>query len=289
MRAQELVREGERRLKRSPAIDHWPADRERREAAALLAKALGRDEEEPEDLDASVPGRVAARFRRLVRRRAGGEPMGHILGWTEFRGLRFRVRPGAFVPRQSSEWTVEQTVRRLRPRRRPVHVDVATGIGPIALAVASEVPKAQVHGTDLMPEGLRQARSNARELGIRNASFHVGDLLEPLPGRLRGRVDAVTGHIPYVPLGEVDDLPLEVRGFEPEVTLTDYTDHGMSLLGRAVLEARGWLRSGGWLLMEVSPDRSRAVKALMQRAGYGDVRSTKGWPGISRTVVGRWR
>lgn len=289
MRARDLIREGERRLKRSPAIDHWPADRERREAAALLTKALGEDEEEPDDLDAPVPGRAVSRFRRLVRRRAGGEPMAHILGWTEFRGLRLRVRPGAFVPRQSSEWTVEQTVRRLRPRRRPIHVDVATGIGPIALAVATEVPKADVHGTDLMPAGLRQARRNARELGIRNARFHVGDLLTPLPRDLHGKVDAVTGHIPYVPLGEVDDLPLEVRGFEPEVTLTDYSDHGMTLLERTIVEAREWLRSGGWLLMEVSPDRSRTVKGLMQRSGYEEVRSTKGWPEISRTVVGRWR
>lgn len=289
MRGRELTREGERRLKRSPAIDHWPADRERREAAALLAKALGVDEEEPDDLEAPVPARATARFRRLVRRRAGGEPMAHILGWTEFRGLRFRVRPGAFVPRQSSEWTVEQTVRRLRPRRRPVHVDVATGIGPIALAVASEVPKADVHGTDLLASGLRQARANARDLGIRNASFHAGDLLGPLPGELRGRVDAVTGHIPYVPVGEMDDLPLEVRGFEPEVTLTDYSDHGMTLVQRAVAESRDWLTPGGWLLLEVSPDRSRAVKGLMQRAGYEEVRSTKGWPEISRTVVGRWR
>jgi len=289
MRGRELIREGERRLKRSPAIDHWPADRERREAAALLAKALGVDEEEPDDLEAPVPARATARFRRLVRRRAGGEPMAHILGWTEFRGLRFRVRPGVFVPRQSSEWTVEQTVRRLRPRRRPVHVDVATGIGPIALAVASEVPKADVHGTDLLASGLRQARANARDLGIRNASFHAGDLLGPLPGELRGRVDAVTGHIPYVPVGEMDDLPLEVRGFEPEVTLTDYSDHGMTLVQRAVAESRDWLTPGGWLLLEVSPDRSRAVKGLMQRAGYEEVRSTKGWPEISRTVVGRWR
>lgn len=289
MRARELIREGERRLKRSPAIDHWPADRERREAGALLAKALGSEEEEPDDLDAPVPGLATARFRRLVRRRAGGEPMAHILGWTEFRGIRLHVRPGAFVPRQSSEWTVEQSVRRLRPRRRPIHVDVATGIGPIALAVASEVPKAEVHGTDLLSAGLRQARRNARELGIGNASFHAGDLLDPLPRDLRGEVDVVTGHIPYVPLGEVDDLPLEVRGFEPEVTLTDYSDHGMTLLERAVAEARDWLRPGGWLLMEVSPDRSRAVRGLMQRAGYEEVRSTKGWPEISRTVVGRWR
>jgi len=289
MRARELIREGERRLKSSPAIDHWPADRERRDAAALLAKALGQGEEEPDDLDVEVSARAAARFRRLVRRRGGGEPMAHILGWTEFRGLRILVRPGAFVPRQSSEWTVEQAVRRLRPRRRPVHVDVATGIGPIALAVASEVPKADVHGTDLLTSGLRQARANARDLGLRNASFHAGDLLGPLPSDLRGRIDAVTAHPPYVPLGEVDDLPLEVRGFEPERTLTDYSDHGMTLVARTVAEARDWLTPGGWLLLEVSPDRSRAVKGLMQRAGYEEVRSTKGWPEISRTVVGRWR
>lgn len=289
MRARELIREGERRLKRSPAIDHWPADREWRDAAALLAHALGEEgEEEPEDLDAEVPGRGAARFRRLVRRRAGGEPVAHIVGWTEFRNLRLRIRPGAFVPRQSSEWTVEQTVRRLRPRRSPVHVDVATGVGPIALAVASEVPAAEVHGTDLLASGLRQARANASRLGIRNARFHTGDLFGPLPASRRGGVDAVTLHPPYVPRLEVGDLPLEVRGFEPERTLTDYSEHGMGLVERTVAEARTWLRPGGWLLVEVSSDRSRRIRGLLQRTGYAEVRSTRGWPEITRTVVGRW-
>lgn len=288
MRARDLIREGERRLKRSPAIDHWPADREWRDAAALLAAALGLDDaEEPEDLDAEVAPRRATRFRRLVRRRAGGEPMAHITGWTAFRGLHMRIRPGAFVPRQSSEWTVEQTVRRLRPRPRPVHVDLATGVGPIAIAVADEVPKADVHGTDLLATGLRQARANAADLGIRNVSFHTGDLFDPLPRRLRGAVDLVTYHGPYVARGEVEDLPLEVRGFEPERTLTDFSEHGLELMTRAVHEARRWLVPGGWLLIEVSPDRSRTVRGLMQRAGYRDVRSTKGWPEITRTVVAR--
>ena len=287
MRARELIKEGERRLKRSPAIDHWPADREWRDAAALLAGVLGDDEEEPADLDAEVDGRGAARFRRLVRRRAGGEPIAHILGWTEFRGLRMRIRPGAFVPRQSSEWTVEQTVRRLRPRRRPVHVDLATGVGPIAIAVAAEVPKAEVHGTDLLASGLRQARANAAELGVGNVAFHTGDLFDPLPVRLRGEVDVVTYHGPYVPRGEVGDLPLEVRGFEPERTLTDYSDHGLELIERTVVEAREWLAGGGWVAIEVSPDRSRTIRGLLQRTGYREVRSTKGWPEITRTVVAR--
>lgn len=288
MEARELIEEGKRRLQRSPAIDHWPADREWRDAEALLAKALGHDEDEVPDRRAQVNGRIAHRYRRLVRRRAGGEPMAHILGWTEFRGLRLRVRPGAFVPRQSSEWTVEQAVRRLRPRRRPVLVDVATGMGPVPLAVASEVEKAEVHGTDLLEAGLRQARANARALGLRRAHFHRGDLFGPLPMALRARVDVVTAHPPYVPRDEIDDLPLEVRGFEPVDTLTDHSDEGMGLVERSVLEARAWLRPGGWLLLEVSPDRARAVRGLVQRAGYDEVRSTKGWPEITRTIVGRW-
>lgn len=288
MNARELIREGERRLRRSPAIDHWPADRERRDAEALLAKALGLEErEEVPDLDHLVDGRALARFRRLVRRRAGGEPMAHILGWTEFRGLRLRVRPGAFVPRQSSEWAVELAVRRLRGRRRPVLVDAATGAGPIPLAVAAEVPKAEVHGTDVLATGLTQARLNARRLGLRNAHFHRGDLFSALPKRLREGVDVVTIHPPYVPEEEVEDLPLEVRGYEPLETLTDRSPHGMGLAERAVVEAHEWLTPGGWLLVEVSPDRARAVRGSMLRRGYREVRSTNGWPQITRTVVGR--
>jgi release factor glutamine methyltransferase len=283
----ELFDEGEARLRRSPAIDHWPAARERWEAESLLAFALG--VEDPEELEPSedVPAPRVRRFRQLIRRRAGGEPMAHILGWTEFRGLRIAVRPGAFVPRQSTEFLAEQAIRRLRGRRRPVAVDVATGIGPVALAMADAVPRADVHGTDLSREAVRQARANARALRLKNATFHQGDLFASLPRRLRGAVDVITLHPPYVPSGEVRDLPLEIRGFEPEHTLTDYSEHGLGLVERATLEGQEWLRPGGWLLIEVSPDRVRPLRGLLLRAGYHDVRSNKGWPAVTRTVVGR--
>jgi release factor glutamine methyltransferase len=277
-------REGEKRLKRSPAIEHWPADRERRDAEDLLKFVL---DAEQLDLDRAVPGPVLRRFRRLVRRRAGGEPIPYIVGWTEFRDIKLTVRPGAFVPRQSSEFTAEQAARRLRGRRDPAMVDLATGVGPIALSVASEVPGASVHGTDLSPEALRQARLNARALRLGNVVFHRGDLFAGLPARLKERVDVVTLHPPYVPRDEMPDLPLEVRGFEPEHTLTDFSPDGLSLVERTVTEAWDWLRPGGWLLIEVSPDRSRMVKGTLQRAGYGEVQSTKGWPEITRVVVGR--
>jgi release factor glutamine methyltransferase len=282
----DLIADGERRLRRSPAIDHWPTSRERDEVRTLLALCLGIEADDLEE-DLPVDGRRALRYRNLIRRRAGGEPMAHILGWTEFAGLRLRVRPGAFVPRQSSEFTVDQALRRLRGRSRPVAVDLATGIGPIALALADGSPRAEVHGTDISTGAIRQARANAVALGIRNVRFHAGDMLAPLPKRLRGAVDVITAHMPYVPGPELRDLPLEVRGFEPEHTLTDYTESGLSLVERAAGEGGRWLRPGGWVLLEVSPDFARQVRGLLVRAGYRDVRSTRGWPEVTRVLVGR--
>jgi release factor glutamine methyltransferase len=274
-------------LKRSPALDHWPRGRERDEARRLLAVAVGVNDAEDLEGDQPVDGRAARRFHGLIRRRAGGEPMAHILGWTEFSGLRLRVRPGAFVPRQSSEFTAEQALRRLRGRRSPAAVDLATGIGPIALAIGAGAPRADVHGTDISAEAIRQARSNARALRLANVSFHRGDMFDPLPRRLRGSIDVIAAHVPYVPRHELRDLPLEIRGFEPEHTLTDFTETGLTLAERAAGEGLEWLRPGGWILLEVSPDFAREVRSILVRAGYGDIRSTKGWPQVTRVLVGR--
>lgn len=284
--AREAIDEGEARMKRSPAIDHWPAGRERWEAEALLAHVLRiEDEDVPDDEPVRAP--QLERFRRLVRRRAGGEPMAHITGYTIFRDLRIHVRPGSFVPRQSSEFLAEQAIRRLARRPRPVAVDLACGIGPVAMAVADAVPRADVHGTDLLGVSVQQARANARRLGLRNATFHRGDLYGSLPGRLRGRVDVITVHPPYVPKGEVKDLPFEIKGFEPDHVLTDFSEHGLGLVERGAEEGLEWLRPGGWMLVEVSPDRARAVKGVLQRAGYRDARSTMGWPEVTRVIVAR--
>jgi release factor glutamine methyltransferase len=160
-------------------------------------------------------------------------------------------------------------------------------VGPVALAVAHEVPRASVHGTDISVAAVRQARANAASLGLNNAAFHRGDLFAALPRGLRGRVDAVTVHPPYVPLQELGDLPIEIRGFEPEDSLTDHSVDGLGLLERTATEAPEWLRPGGWLLVEVSPDRARAVRSRLIRSGFRDVQSMRGWPHVSRVVVGR--
>jgi release factor glutamine methyltransferase len=288
-RARDLIDGAAARLKGSKAILHWPADREEREATLLLSFALGDAEptEHLDDPDRRVPGKVRKRFKHLIERRATGEPVAAIVGWTTFRGLRVGVRPGTFVPRQSSELMAELAIRRLRRRRKPVALDLATGVGPVALAIADAVPAATVHGTDISGPAIRQARANAASLGLDNATFHRGDLFGALPDELHGRVDLVTVHPPYVPRKELRDLPLEVKGFEPESTLTDGSVDGMGLLARTAEEAPEWLRAGGWLLVEVSPDRAREVRSRLVRSGYRDVRSMRGWPDMTRVIGGR--
>ena len=210
------------------------------------------------------------RYLALLARRAGGEPFPIIMGRIEFWRLDLKVRPGAFVPRPSSELTVARAAMRLRSRRDPVFVDVCTGAAPIALAIADEVPETDVWATDISEEGLALGRENARRLEIRNVSFRRGDMYGGLPERLRGCVDVITGHVPYVPPDEVDDLPSEVTEHEPAFMLTDSSDDGLNLMRKAIFEAPHWLKPGGWLLLEVSEDLPGKLRRMCRRAGLED-------------------
>src|SRR5688500_2826421 len=133
------------------------------EAQQLLASALGITDEEAEELpdELEPPLRKRERYLSYIARRAGGEPQPFIRGKIEFYGLELKVRPGAFVPRPSSELTVERALKKLRGRKAPVMVDVCTGAGPIALAVAHEIRTTRVWGTDIQAAGLAPGRDNA--------------------------------------------------------------------------------------------------------------------------------
>ena len=284
MKASELLRRGTDTLERSPAIDHWQRDREEIEAEQLLLYVLGTDRVDP-DLDVSA--REVRRFDAAIRRRATGEPVQLITGTAEFRGLELIATPGVFVPRDSTEFLAIQAVRRLQRRRRPVAVDVATGGGAVALAVKNEARGARVYGSDVSARAVSVAKRNADRLHLK-VTFVRGDLFGALPGDLKGRVDVVTFHPPYVPVKEIHELPDEVRKFEPLHTLTDRSEDGLGLVERAAREGGTWLRPGGWLLIEVSPDRAREVGRILRANGYRGVASTKGGElKVTRVIVGR--
>lgn len=269
--AKELLELGERVLDDSTSIfeDHVNSEAARQ----LLATSLRVTEEELDDLGpAYQPARrERERYLALIARRAGGEPLPFLTGRIEFYGLDLRVAPGAFVPRPSSEFIVERAVKHLRRKRDPVVVDMCTGAGPIALAIADEFPDAEVFGADIDEGALKQGRRNAKRLEIANVALKQGDMYDALPKRLRGNIDLITAHVPYVPHGELDDLPAEVKDFEPLHTLTDQSHDGLFLMRATVAEAPAWLKPGGWLLLEMSDDMAPKARRLCRSAGFKDI------------------
>ncbi len=279
----ELLALGERVLQDSTHLfeDHIHID----QARELLGAALGVDEDDlDDDFEPARPKRD--RYLALIARRAAGEPQPFLTGRIEFYGLDLKVWPGAFVPRPSSELTVDRALRRLRRMKAPVVVDVAAGTAPIALAVAHEVPEAEVWALDIDEVGLEHGRKNARRLGIRNVRFGPGDMYQTLPERLRGSVDLITAHVPYVPAGELEDLPTEVIEHEPVHTLTDEQD-GLYLLRRAIDEAVPFLAPGGWLLLELSDDIAGKARKMIRRAGLRDEGIASDEDELSVVVEGR--
>ena len=258
--AEEVLRDAERTLKASRAVEHPHAGKERIDAEQILEHVLGR---EP-DLDETLDPAAARRFGRLLARRAAGEPPAYITGREEFHGLWLDVGKGAFIPRQSSEWMADQAIRRLRARSRPVYVDLATGVGPVALAVASALPRARVFGTDLFARPVTLARRNAERLRLRNARFVRGDLFAPLPRALQGKVDVITVHPPYIGTRELRTLP---HG-DPELRATRFA-HGQLAAGDG--SSRAWWPRHRDALVDRAPDMCRQ----RDNSGVGSVRVPK--------------
>jgi release factor glutamine methyltransferase len=277
-----LLKEARKTLVAANERFGWQGD-EKEQAWDLLAHVLGRQPDSDEEVTTSD----RRKFERLVRRRTTGEPLALIVGWVEFLDFRMTVRDGAFLPRLTTEFLAKQAVRRLRGRRKPVHVDLATGIGPVAIGSARAVRGAEVYGVDISRRAVAQARANAAKLRARNVTFLRGDMFAPLPKRLRGRIDVVSIHPPYVPRAEVIDLPVEIRRYEPQHTLTDQSSDGLGLVRRVIDEGRQWLRSGGWVLIEIVPTESSIVRGLFRASGYLDVRSTHGELKLTRVICGR--
>ncbi len=235
----------------------------------------------------SVPAAVAEQYRGLVKRREVGEPLQHILGWEEFRGVRLRVTPDVLIPRPETELLVEWALELLDGQRdRPLAVDVGTGSGAIACALARALPRLRVVGVECSPEALRVAEENVRTLGLHDrVSLRAGDLLEPL-GDLRGAVDLVIANPPYIPSGEISNLPSEVRDYEPHAALDGGPD-GMVLHRRIIAQAPGFLKPGGWLLMEMGESQADPLAEAIERSGLEEIQVRRDFRGIERIIGGR--
>lgn len=224
----------------------------------------------------------AERFFALAKRRRDGEPVAYLTGIREFWGLPIAVSPAVLIPRPETEALVDLALSRMPNDRELRVLDLGTGSGAIALALAHERPHARVVATDTSSDALAVARANARRLGAFNVEFIEADWYD---GVATTGFDLIVSNPPYV---EPQDPHLEegdVR-FEPRAALTPAVD-GLGALRAIVKGAREHLVPGGTLVVEHGYDQSEKVRALFADAGFIDITSTRDLAGIPRVVAGR--
>jgi release factor glutamine methyltransferase len=262
-------------------------DEPRLDAELLLAEATGWDRArlfaEPE---VEVPPAAARRFGEMVRRRLRREPVAYIVGRRGFRRIELAVDPRVLIPRPETELLVELALV-LRPGRL---LDVGTGSGAIALAVADELPECEVLATDASPSALEVARANAEHLGLADrVSFHEGTLP---PGE--AGFDLVLANLPYVSEPEWPSLQPEVTQWEPREALLagpDGLDAIRSFLSDRLrlsfrIAERKAKSASGCVALEVGAGQANAVGQLLREAGFAAIETRRDLAGIERVVVG---
>ncbi len=255
---------------------------DRLDAQLLLAAALGR----PRSWllahdDAALTPPQQRHFAAHCERRVRGEPVAYLLGEKAFHGLTLHVDLNVLVPRPDTETLVDWALDVLRAGSpRPAVLDLGTGSGAIALAIAQAHPAAQVCATDISAAALAVAHANGKRLGLA-VEWLPGDWWAPLAGR---HFDLVLANPPYV---AADDPHLDTLAHEPRCALTPGGD-GRSALRAISAQAGAHLNGGGWLLLEHGYEQATAVQAMLRDAGFGAIETRKDLAGQLRCTGGRW-
>jgi release factor glutamine methyltransferase len=252
------------------------------DAELLLASAAGIDGArllaQPEAPLAPVAGRA---FGAMVRRRLRREPVAYIVGRKAFRHIELAVDRRVLIPRPETELLVEVALE-LQPQRV---LEVGTGSGAVALALASELPAVEVTATDDSPPALQVAHANAERLGLSERVDFVGGTLPPA-----GAFDLLLANLPYVAEREWQQLQPEIREWEPREALLAGPD-GLAAIGALLEEVRGRAQGGDAvakaLALEVGAGQAAAVAGLVAEAGYPQVERRRDLAGIERVVLGR--
>jgi release factor glutamine methyltransferase len=256
------------------------SDTPRLDAELLLGKILGLSlagliarSNEPVAID-----RERA-FARLMERRVRGAPVAYLTGTREFWSLALRVTPDVLVPRPETELLVDLALQRLPPGQARSVLDLGTGSGAIALAIASERPASRVTGVDVSPPALEIAMQNSRDLGLSRIDWRLGSWFEPVAGE---RFDMIVANPPYVAAA---DPALETLAAEPAIALC-VGPTGLEALSSIAADAPFHLHEYGWLIMEHGSDQAPHVAKLLERHGFTSIRSHLDFSGKPRVTLG---
>lgn len=280
MTLQEWLREGGARLSAGPH-----PDRARRDAELLLLYVMERDRAfllaHPHEI---LAAEGAARYSGLIERRVSGEPIQYITGKQEFYGLPFHVTQDVLIPRPETEHLVEKAIELAAHFSSARIVDIGTGSGAIAIALANTLPRTQVTATDMSSAALAIACENARRNHVADRiRFLRGDLLAPVAGEM---FDLIVSNPPYVPITDRTSLSVEVRDYEPALALFAGED-GFDVYRRLIPAAFAALAPGGFMAFEIGFSQSTTIADLCANAGFQQIEFVPDLQNIPRVVCAR--
>ena len=253
------------------------------EAGWLVSQLLGDNPIAiPCSTGADFPPHLQAELDRRVQRRINGEPLQYIMGDVDFHCVNLLVGPGVLIPRPETEQLVDLVLDRLAIDG-PV-LDLCTGSGAIAFAVAASRPSRTVYGTDISQEALSWAEKNRQRLKADNVTLLEGDLFRPLPQDLRFAL--ITANPPYVSMDEYETLEPVVKGHEPRLALVADED-GLAILRRIAEEAFDRLLPDGWLICEIGDRHGPRMKDILQNLHYSIVMVKKDYAGHDRFAMAK--
>ena len=219
-------------------------------------------------------------FKKLIRQRATGQPIAYLTGTCEFWSLPLKVSPAVLIPRPETELLVETALKNIPTRADWRIADLGTGSGAIALALASEREKCEIHATDSSKSALEVARENASLLGFDRIQFHHGSW----GGPLQGKFHLIASNPPYVEAGDHHLAQGDLR-FEPTEALTPGPD-GLSAIREITRQARNMLVDGGWLMFEHGWEQGPAVRETLTDGGFAMIETLNDLQGHERVTVG---
>ena len=225
-------------------------------------------------------------FKKLINRRLRWEPVAYIVGRKNFWTFSLEVNKDVLIPRPDTEVIVEEilNIAKKTVSTRIKILDIGTGSGAIAIALACEIPHASVMATDISLTALDVARRNACSLGIQNQiDFRQGDLLEPV----KGVFDIIASNPPYIGAQEYEKLPKGVRAFEPREALLAGKS-GLEFYEKLIYQAEGYLEKNGWLLLEIGARQEKDVRRIMETSGfYNNIEIRRDYAGLPRVIKAR--